>query len=92
MIKKALAVTLELIPILAAAVYFVLFSLPVDSEVIRRILLVAVLLALPGFLIFFVGRKLAKGDRTVLILGILDWLATISIVGFYVIAFMSAGM
>ncbi|WP_022766972.1 hypothetical protein [Butyrivibrio sp. XPD2006] len=36
---------------------------------------------------FFIGRKLAREDKAVKILGVLDWISTAIIVGIYVLAF-----
>jgi hypothetical protein len=40
-----------------------------------------------GFVAFFIGRKQASEDKTVKILGVLDWIATAIIVGIYALAF-----
>ena len=90
--KKTLAILLEAIPIVSAVVSISLILSPYNSAPIRRINSAAVLLAFFGFAFFFVGRRLAKADRVVRILGIFDWLATASIVILYTIAIISFGL
>ncbi len=90
--KKAIAIITEIIPIVSAPVFFLLVTSSYDATWIRRVISVTMLLAFLGFLFFFIGRKLAKGDRTVRILGILDWLATLAVIGFYVLAIFSFGL
>ena len=90
--KKALAIILEAIPILSAVVSIGLILSPYNSAPIRGIISSGVLLALFGFVFFFIGRRLAKGDRTVRILGIFDWLATASIIILYALAIISFGL
>ena len=86
--KKILAIILEAIPVVSAIVYCVLLFSQVDSSLVRGVIAAAMLLALLGVVMFFIGRKLAKGDKAVLILGILDWLATVSVIAVYAVAFM----
>ena len=54
---------------------------------LRIITAVAYIFAFFGFVAFLLGRKLASEDKTVKILGILDWIATAIIVGTYALAF-----
>lgn len=90
--KKTIAILAESIPLVSAPVFFLLVVSSFDAAWIRRLISVTVLLAFLGFAFFFVGRRLAKGDRIVRILGVLDWLATLSVVGFYALAVFSFGL
>ena len=90
--KKRIAVILEIIPVISAVVTILLLFSDWDSEPIRKIIWVTMLLAFLGFVFFFIGRGLAKGDRLVRALGILDWLATICVIGLYVLAIFSFGL
>jgi len=53
---------------------------------------VTVILALLGFAFFFAGRRLAKEDRLIKVLGILDILSTVLIVVLYALAVASFGL
>ena len=61
-------------------------------EISSKFIPYTMLLAFLGFVFFFIGRKLDKEDRMVRILGILDWIATISVIGFYVLAILCFGL
>ena len=50
------------------------------------------MIAFFGFVFFIIGRKLVREDKTILVLGILDILATLFILGIYVIAIFSFGL
>ena len=89
--KKILAIILELVPVLAALVFFALVLLPIEFENSRMISMIAMPIALLGFAFFFLGRKIGRGESGVLLFGILDWLASISIVAFYVLAIFNFG-
>ena len=91
MVKKILAVIVELIPIVSVPIWYILFRLSIEADWARPVMLICMALAFLGFGFFFLGRKIIKGDRTVLILGILDWLATASVIAFYVLAIMAFG-
>ena len=84
--KKKLAVILEIIPIVSAVASYLLVVSPLDSGLIRTIIGITFLLAFLGFAFFFVGRKLAKEEKIVRILGVFDWLATLSVIAFYILA------
>lgn len=90
--KKSIAITIEVIPIISAVVSAVLIRLPGDSSAIRGVILVTTLLAFFGFAAFLVARKYFKEDKTVRILGILDWLATLSVWGTYLLAGLVFGL
>ena len=90
--KRIIALILELIPIISEPISYLLIMSSHDSVMIRRIISVTMLLAFLGFVFFFIGRRLAKGDRAVRILGILDWFATLFVIAFYVLAAFSVGL
>ena len=82
----------QIIPAVSAVIATFLMVSHFDSAVIRTVINITTFLGFLGFVFFFVGRKLAGGDKTVRILGILDLLATVSIVGFYIIAIFAFGL
>lgn len=90
--RKRIAIAVETVPVVSVALSILLLALPYDSALIRNILKITFLLAFLGFLFCFIGRRLARGDRTVRILGILDWLATLSIIGYYTLAIFYFGL
>ena len=90
--KRTIAIVLELIPVISAPVSYILIFSKLDSEPVRQVIMFTTLLAFLGFVFFFIGRKLAKTDKAVKVLGILDWLATVSVIGFYVLAIFSFGL
>lgn len=90
--KRIIAIILEAIPVIAAPLFLLLVRADFDSDKIRGVILVAMLLGLFGFAFFFIGRKLAKGDRAVQFLGALDWAASVSVVAFYILAIFSFGL
>ena len=75
--RKTIAIITELIPVVSALVSIILILSDCDSEPIRRIILITTVLAFLGFAFFIVGRKLAREDRLVRILGLLDWLGAL---------------
>ncbi|MBQ6392245.1 MAG: hypothetical protein IJH60_01925 [Eubacterium sp.] len=90
--KKIIAIVLELIPVVSAVVSFYLFTTSKDSALIRKTLLVSFVFSLLGIAFFIVGRKLAGDDKTVRILGLLDLVASIYVIAFYVLAIISFGL
>ncbi|MCR4955674.1 MAG: hypothetical protein K6A30_03205 [Lachnospiraceae bacterium] len=90
--KKTFAVGLELIPIISAPLAIALIVSKVDSQVIRSLIGVFTLLAFLGFAFFFVGRRIAREEKMVRVLGILDIVATVAIIIMYVIAFSVVGL
>ena len=90
--RKTAAILVEIIPILSAAVSFPLILSAYDSALIQRVISITMLLAFLGFLFFIIGRKLAKEDKLVRILGVLDLLATVCVVVFYILAIFSFGL
>ena len=90
--KKTIAIILEIIPIISAPITYLLIVFGPDSGLLRSIITVTMLLAFLGFVFFFIGRKLAKQERAVRILGIFDILATLAVIGFYALAFLSVAL
>lgn len=89
--KKALAVALELIPIISAPLAIIFIYSSVDSQVIRSLIGVFTLLGFFGFVFSFIGRRIAKGEKIVRVLSILDILATVAIIIMYVLVFIALG-
>lgn len=92
MSKKTVAVIVEIIPLVSAVVSYTLTVSSFDSGLVRLVIAITFLLAFLGFVFFFVGRMLAKEDKTVRILGIFDWFATIFVIAFYALAFLSIAL
>lgn len=90
--KKIIAIITELIPIVSAVTSYTLIVSNIDSVLVRKVISVTMILAFLGFAFFFIGRKIAKEDKAVRVLGVLDLLMPVLVIGFYVIAFMSVGM
>lgn len=90
--KKALAVALELIPIISAPLAIGLIVSSMDSLIIRSLIGVFTLLGFFGVVCFFIGRRLAKEEKIVRVLSILDILATAAIIILYVIVFITIGL
>lgn len=87
MTKRTTAIIIELIPIFSVIAALLLLKRDTDSPFLRTITAVAYIFAFFGFVAFFIGRKLLREDKTVKILGVMDWIATAIIVGTYVLAF-----
>ena len=90
--KRTIAIVLEALPVISALLFFILLWSSVDTDLVRALIKISMLIAFFGFVFFFVGRRLAKGDTAVRILGILDILATLSIIGFYGLAIFAFGL
>ena len=84
--KKLIAIIAEIIPVVSAVVSYSLIVSSYDSALVRNIISVTFLLAFLGFVFFFIGRWLAKQNKAVRILGILDLLATVFVIAVFVIA------
>ena len=84
--KKLIAIIAEIIPVVYAVVSYSLIVSSYDSALVRNIISVTFLLAFLGFVFFFIGRWLAKENKAVRILGILDLLATVFVIAVFVIA------
>ena len=89
--KRIMAIILEAIPIIAAIVSFILLAIEYGSNAINGTLYVTLFLAFIGFVMYFVGRKLAGEDKVVKILGIFDWLSTLFVFGVYIAVFIALG-
>ena len=87
MTKLTTAITIELIPILSVISALLLLNRDTDSHFLRAFTAIAFIFAFFGFVAFFIGRKLSREDKTVQILGVLDWAATAIIVGIYTRAY-----
>ena len=87
--KKTVLTILKLIPAGSAVLAYILIFSSARAGTLTS---VAVLLAFFGFIFFFMGRKSAKDDKTLRILGWLDLLSTISIIILYALAVASFGL
>ena len=87
MMKRTTAVIIELIPVLSVISALLLLKRDADSPFLIIITMIVFIFAFFGFAAFFIGRKLAREDKAVKILGVLDWISTAIIVGIYVLAF-----
>ena len=92
MSKKTMAIIAETIPLVSTIVFLISVFSSYDSPVMRIVTLISSVLAFFGFVFFFVGRILARGERIVTILGILDWFATLVIFQVYAMAILSFGL
>ena len=92
MMKKTIAIILEVIPLFSAVISFMLIKLNNNSELLKYAIMITMSLAFFGFIFFFVGKKLNKTDKIVQILGILDWLATVYVIVLYTIVIFSFGL
>ena len=90
--KKTIVITAKLIPVISAMVSYLLIFGSFKAAWISKVTGVTVILAFLGVGFFFIGRKLAREDRMLRILGILDILSSISIIVLYALAFASIGM
>lgn len=87
--KKTVLTIIKLIPAASAVLAYILIFSSVQAGALTS---AAVLLAFFGFIIFFIGRKSAKEDKTLRILGWLDMLSTLSIIVLYALAAASFGL
>ena len=87
--KKTILTIVKLIPPVAAALSFILIFGHFDGGKTGGLTTATVLLGLFGFVFFFIGRKAAKEDRTLKILGRLDLLSTVAIIALYVIVLIA---
>ena len=84
--KKTIFIIIKLIPIVSAVLSFILVFSKAHADSVTT---VSVILAFLGFLFFFIGRRYAKEDKTLKILGVLDLLATVSIIVLYAFVFIA---
>ena len=92
MSKKTAVIIAKLIPLVSAIISYILLLGPYNAAWVSKVTGVTVLLALSGFVFFFIGRKLAGEDRALKILGVLDILSTVSIITLYALAVASFGL
>ncbi len=92
MSKKTAVIIAKLIPLVSAIISYILILGPYNAAWVSKVTGVTVLLALSGFVFFFIGRKLAGEDRALKILGVLDILSTVSIITLYALAVASFGL
>ena len=92
MSRKTIAIIVEAIPLVSIVVFLASVFSSYDSPMMKIVTLVTSVLAFLGFVFFFVGRMLARGERIVTILGILDWFATLVTFQLYAIAIFSFGL
>ena len=92
MSKKTAVIIAKLIPLISAIISYILILGPYNAAWVSKVTGVTVLLALSGFVFFFIGRKLAGEDRALKILGVLDILSTVSIITLYALAVASFGL
>ena len=90
--KNKIVIITKLIPVISAVLSYILILGPFSTSWVSKVTGVTVILAFLGFAIFFVGRKLAKENILIKILGILDILSTVSIVVLYALAIVSIGL
>ena len=90
--NKTFLTVIKLIPVISAAVSFILIFGSYSAAWISKVSGVTVILAFLGFAFFFIGRRSAKDDRIIKILGILDIFSTVSIVMLYALAVFSFGL
>ena len=92
MSKKTAVIIAKLIPLVSAIISYILILGPYNAAWVSKVTGVTVLLALSGYVFFFIGRKLAGEDRALKILGVLDILSTVSIITLYALAVASFGL
>ena len=90
--KKTVAIIAELIPVVSAPVSYFLAVSSFGSGIVGAVIAVTFLLAFLGFAFFFLGRRIAGSDRSVRVIGVLDWLATLYVVVFYALVIFSFGL
>ena len=87
--KKTFLTILKLIPAASAMLAYILIFSSAQAGALTS---AAVLLAFFGFMFFFIGRKSAKEDKTLRILGWMDLLSTLSVIVLYALAIASFGL
>lgn len=84
--KKTILIIIKLIPVVSAVLSFILIF---SNAKAGSVTTVSVILAFLGFVFFFIGRRSVREDRTLKILGVLDILATVSIIVMYAVVFIA---
>lgn len=87
--RKTVLKILKLIPAVSALLAYILIFSSAQAGALTS---AAVLLAFFGFVFFFMGRKSAKDDKTLRVLGWLDLLSTLSIIVLYALAVANFGL
>lgn len=90
--KRNIVIIAKLIPVISVIISFVLIMGPFDASRVSKVAGVTVILSFLGVAFFFIGRKLAKENRLIKILGILDILSTLSITALYALAIISIAL
>ena len=90
--KKNFVITAKLIPVISAVLSYLLIFGSFKAAWISKVTGVTVILAFLGVGFFFIGRRMAKADKAVKILGILDILSTASMIALYALAFVSVAL
>ncbi len=90
--KNTFLVIVKMIPVISAAASFILILGPFSAAWVSKVTGVTVILAFLGFVFFFIGRKHAREDNALKILGILDILSTVSIAALYALAVISIAL
>ena len=90
--KKTIITIVKLIPVISVIASYILILGPFNAAWAGKVTGVTVILAFLGFALFFAGRRLAKEDRLIKVLGILDILSTVLIVVLYALAVASFGL
>jgi len=90
--NRTAVILLKLIPVIAAPLAYILMIFLASSKAVGNIIAILTLLGFLGFAFFFIGRKHFREDKAVRILSILDILATLIVVGIYIIAMMVFGL
>lgn len=89
--KTILKIT-KLIPVISAVLSYLLILGPFKAAWISKVTGVTVILAFLGVGFFFIGRRMAKENKAVKILGILDILSTVSMIALYALAVISVAL
>ena len=90
--KKTILSIVKFIPVISVVISYLLILGPFHSDFARGVSGVTVVLAFLGFAFFFIGRRLAKEDKPVKILGIMDILSTLAIIALYALAVISIAL
>lgn len=90
--KKIIAIIAELIPLISAITSYTLIVAGPNTSFIRGVITVTMILAFLGFVFCIIGRKLAKEEKVVRVLGVFDCITPLLVIGFYVVAIFSFGL
>lgn len=90
--NKTTVIVVEIIPIVCAIAFLVLMYSNIEFTLLKSVSTYTMGLAVLGAPIFFVTRKMAKEDKLMKILGILDLLSALAVIGFYVLVIIVFGL